>query len=113
MATALIGLLFTLIMSGVALRTNEKLRTEDRLPMQWLLPDEVVWSAPRHFALALLPALAFLSFTGLSVLSLYVQPRPGQEKLLLPSLFAIGLLFLSVQLFHLWMVERSLRRDGD
>lgn len=112
MTTALIGLFFVLAMCGVALRANKRLRTEGRLPMQWLLPDEVVRSAPRPFALALLPALALMIFAGLSVLFLYVRPRPGQEGMLIPSLFAIGLALLASQLFHLWMVERTLRRNG-
>ena len=112
MATALIGTLFFFALCGVAYRANARLRSEDRLPMQWLLPDEVILSAPRGFALAFVPALAFATFAGLAVLSLYTRPRPGQEGMLIPSLIAIGLLFLAVQRFHLWMIERTLRRNG-
>ena len=112
MATALIFVLFFFGFCGVAYRANARLRSEDRLPMQWLLPDEVIWSAPRLIALAFVPALAFLSFAGLTVLSLYTRPRPGQESMVIPSMIAIGLGFLAVQLFHLWMIERTIRRNG-
>ncbi len=111
MSTALIGMLSCLAMCGVAFWANRRLRSEDRLPMQWH-GREVTWSAPRPIALAFVPALAFLVFCGLSVLSLYTRPRPGQEGMVIPSLIAIGLLFLAVQVFHLWMVEKTIRRDG-
>ena len=112
MATALIGMFFVLVLCGVAFRANKRLRSEDRLPMQWLLPDTVIWSAPRPVALAFVPALAFLSFAGLAVLSLYTRPRPGQEFMVIPAMIAIGLVLLGVQLFHLWMVDRTIRRSG-
>jgi len=112
MATTLIGLLFFFGLCGVAYRANARLQGEDRLPMQWLLPDEVILSAPRPFALAFVPALAFMSFAGLAVLSFYTRPRPGQEGMVIPSMIAIGLLFLAVQRFHLWMIERTIRRSG-
>jgi hypothetical protein len=80
--------------------------------MQWLLPDQVTWSAPRRIALAFIPALAFFMFSSLTVISFYTRPRPGQEGLVVPSLIAIGLLLLAVQRFHLWMVERTVRRSG-
>ena len=112
MATALIGTLFVLMMVCVALRANKRLQGEGRLPMQWLLPDEVVLSASRPAALAFVPGLAFLSFAGLTVLSIYTRPRPGQEGLLIPAMVAIGFVFLGTQIFHLWMVKRTLRRKG-
>jgi hypothetical protein len=112
MATALIGMIFFVWLCGVARRANARLQGEDRLPMQWLLPDQVIWSAPRPIALALVPALALVSFAGLAVLSLYTQPRPGQEGMVIPSMIAIGLVFVGVQLFHLRMIERTVRRTG-
>ena len=112
MATALIGTLFVAMMVCIALRANKQLQGEDRLPVQWLLPNQVILSASRPAALAFVPALAFLSFAGLTVLSFYTKPRPGQEGSLLPAMIAIGLIFLGVQLFHLWMVERAIRKNG-
>lgn len=112
MAAALIGALFFFGFCGVAYRANARLQSEDRLPMQWLLPDEVIWSAPRPIALAFVPSLALVTFAGLAVLCLYTRPRPGQEGMVIPSMIAIGLVFLGVQLFHLWMIERTIRRNG-
>lgn len=108
MASALIGILFVSVMVCVALKANKRLQNEDRLPMQWLLPNEVVLSASRPAALAFVPALAFLSFAGLTILSLYTQPRPGQEGMVIPAMLAIGFVFLGVQFFHIWMVERTI-----
>ena len=112
MATALIGVLFFFGLCGIAYRANARLQGEDRLPMQWLLPDEVIWTAPRPIALAFVPALTLVSFAGLAVLSFYTRPRPGQEGMAIPAMIAIGLGFLAVQLFHLRMIERTIRRNG-
>jgi len=112
METALVGTLFCFASCGIALWANKRLRGEARLPMQWLLSGEVTWSAPRPVALAFVPALAVLVFASLAVVFLYTQPRPGQEWMMVPSLFAVGFLFLAVQLFHLWMVEKTVRRNG-
>ena len=110
MATALIGILFVLTLCGIALRADWRLRGEDRLPMQWLLPDQVIWSAPRRIALAFVPTLALVLFGALTLLSFITRPRLGQEYLVVPSLIAVGLLLIGVQRFHLWMVERTLRQ---
>ena len=112
METALLGALFCLAYCGIAIWANKRLRSEARLPMQWWLSGEVTWSAPRPIALAFVPALAVLVFAGLAVISFYTRSRPGQEWMVMPSLFAVGLMFLAVQVFHLWMVEKTVRR-GD
>jgi hypothetical protein len=111
MVTAIIGVLFFFGLCGVAYRANARVQSEYRSPMQWLLPDEVIWSAPRRIALAFVPALALVSFAGLAVLSLYARPRPSQEGMLIPSMIAIGLVFLAIQIFHLRMIERTIYRD--
>ena len=103
---------FGLTLCGLALRANMRLRNEDRLPMQWLLSGEVTWSAPRFMALALIPALGISVFVSFIVLSLNVRPRPGQEGLVLPTFIGIGIIFVAVQLLHLWLVEKTLRRNG-
>jgi hypothetical protein len=111
METALVGTLFCLASCGMAIWANKRLRSEARLPMQWWLGGEVTWSAPRPIALAFVPALTALVFAGLTVLSCYTRPRPGQEGMVIPSLFAVGFIFLAAQVFHLWMVEKTVRRD--
>jgi hypothetical protein len=94
METALIGTLFCLASCGIAIWANRRLRTEARLPMQWWLGGEVTWSAPRPIALAFVPSLAVLVFASLTVLSVYTPPRPGQEGMVIPSLFAVGFIIL-------------------
>jgi hypothetical protein len=80
--------------------------------MQWWLGGEVIWSAPRPIALAFVPALGVLVFASLTVVSFYTRPRPGQEGMVIPSLLAMGFIFLAAQGFHLWMVEKTVRRDN-
>jgi uncharacterized BrkB/YihY/UPF0761 family membrane protein len=111
MATSVISLLFVLVSCGIALLANARFRDEDRLPMQWWLDGEVTWSAPRRMALAFIPALGLLLFASVAVLFLYTTPRPRQEGLVIPSMLAAGILFLAAQLFHLWMVERTVQRS--
>lgn len=112
MTTALIGIAFALVLCGIALRANASFRDEDRLPMQWGLDGEVTWSAPRRIALAFIPAFSILTLLGLTVLLSSARPRPGQEGLVIPSLIAVGMIFLGAQLFHLWMVAKTVRRNG-
>ena len=111
MEAALVGTLFCLASCALAIRANNRLRGEARLPMQWWLGGEVIWSAPRPIALAFVPALAVLVFAGLTVIFFYTRPRPGQEGMLIPSLFAMGFILLAAQVFHLWMVEKTVRRS--
>ena len=110
--TALIALIFCLSFCGVALWANRRLRDHERLPMQWWLTGEVIWSAPRPVALAVIPAFSSIALVGLALLSFNVQPRPGQEGLEMPANIAAGIMLLAVQLFHLWMIEKTIRRKG-
>src|SRR3546814_11186964 len=66
----------------LSVRANSRFRQEQKLPMQWMLSrsrplsSTVLWSAPRIFALSLIPALAIL------VLMLFARSeerRVGQE----------------------------------
>ena len=112
MTPVLISVLFGLAICGVAIWADARFRTEERLPMQCSLDGQVTWSAPRRIALAFIPALSTLMLVGFGVLLSYARPRPGQEGLVIPSLIALGLAFLAAQLFHLWMVDRTVRRNG-
>lgn len=80
--------------------------------MQWWFTGEVTWYAPRPIALALVPTLAFVMVVSLIVLSLSGRPRPGQEGLALPTLIGIGIMFLAIQLLHLWLIEKTFHQDG-
>jgi hypothetical protein len=103
---------FILVLSGLALRANIRLRGEDRLPMQWWFTGEVTWSAPRPIALAFIPALALLTFASLIILLFYMQARSGQEGMVLPTLIGIGSMFLAIQILHLWLIEKTVHGNG-
>ena len=112
MATVGIAFFFGLILCGLSFRANSRFRDEDRLPMQWWLTGEVTWSAPRVVALAFVPALAIIVLTLNAGLALNLRPRPGQEGMVLPAFIGTGILFIAIQLFHFWMIEKTLRRNG-
>jgi hypothetical protein len=106
------ALFFILALAGVALWANSRFRDEARLPMQWWLTGEVTWSAPRPFALAFVPALGAATLAIFAMAAAKVQPRPGQEGLVVPAFVGLGTLFVAVQLLHLWLVEKALSRKG-
>lgn len=113
MSLVITAALFSLALFGLAWRANGRFRREDRLPMQWWLNGEVTWSAPRAIALAFIPALAFFVFASLIVLSRNVAPRPGQEGMVLPTLIGLGATFVFIQILHFWLIEKTLRRNGN
>ncbi len=104
-----VPVIFGLILCVLASRANTRFQGEDRLPMQWWLTGEVTWSAPRGIALAFIPALAI---GVLSISSVMLEPRPGQEDLALPALIGLGVTFVAIQLAHFWMIAKTLRRDA-
>jgi hypothetical protein len=111
MTNVVTAVLFILVSCGIALRANTRLRGEDRLPMQWWIDGQVTWSAPRTVALAFVPALVLAVLVSLIVLLLNLRPRPGQEGLELPALIGLGIIFLAIQLLHVWLIEKTLRRN--
>ncbi|WP_315760818.1 hypothetical protein [Sphingomonas sp. Y38-1Y] len=111
MKTIFIGITFSAVIWSIARCASIRFRDEASLPMQWWLDGEVIWSAPRKIALAFIPAISTLLLIGVGVLLSIVQPRPGQEGLATPTCIALGLLVLGAQLFHLWMVDRSVRQN--
>jgi hypothetical protein len=104
-----IALFFGLALFVLALRANLRLREEERLPMQWWLTGEVTWSAPRLIALALIPTLAIFVLTAYILLAENKLPRAGQEGAVLPIMIFIGVMFIAIQLFHLYMIKKTLR----
>ena len=112
MLLAAVAVAFTCALCLFAFRANARFRNSDLLPMQWWLNGEVTWSAPRVLALSLVPVLAtlVLSLTAMSAVTL--QPRAGQKGLELPALLVIGIIFLAIQRFHLWMIERTVNGNG-
>jgi hypothetical protein len=100
---------FLLVICILAYRANRHFHSESRLPMQWSLTGKVNWSAPRHLALAFMPVLAVALLGFVTVMSMNVPPRAGQEHLVLPVSVAMGATLVAAQLFHFWLIERTLR----
>jgi len=83
--------------------------------MQWSLSRSVPlsrsvnWSAPRALALSFMPVLGcgVLAFFALCAATL--QPRPGQEWMVMPALIVVGALLVAIHLLHLWLINRTLR----
>src|SRR3546814_6359411 len=104
-----------LTMIVLSVRANSRFRQEQKLPMQWMLSrsrplsSTVIWSAPRIFALSLIPALAILVLVLFAIGSFTLTPRPGQEGMMIPSLIFIGGIFLAVQILHLRLISKTLR----
>lgn len=112
MTLALIGIAFGLVFFYLALRADARFRKEARLPMQWWLDGQVTWSAPRRLALAFVPSLSLLMLGGFGVLLANAQPRPGQENMVLPAYVALGLISLGAQILHLWLISKTVQRNG-
>jgi hypothetical protein len=107
-----IAFVFGLTLCGLGFRANEVFRNEQRLPMQWWLNGQVTWSAPRALALAFVPILAVSVLTMYVYFALSIVPRSGQKNLMLPTLIFIGVMFVAIQLLHLWLIRKTLRRNG-
>lgn len=105
-------LLFSLALCGSSLAANRRLRDVDRLPMQWGITGKVTWSAPRALALAFIPAVAVCVMTIYVVLAANLRPRSGQENSVISTLVGIGLMFIAVQLLHLWLIKTFSRGNG-
>lgn len=112
MGACIVAVVFSFVLIGVAIWANARFVAENRLPMQWWLNGEVTWSAPRPIALAFFPAISIVSLLGFALLLSNSPPRTGQEGMVVPGFIALGTIFLAAQLFHVWMVDRTLRRTG-
>ena len=107
-----IGCAFAAVMIWFALRANTRCSGERRLPMQWWLNGEVTWYAPRRVALAFIPTVAIIVFALYVALSLTTKPRAGDEQLVIPAMLFMGFLFLGIQWLHLYLVRKTLLRNG-
>lgn len=95
-----------------AILANMRFRRESRLPMQWWLDGRVTWSALRPVALAFIPVLATGMLGIVAVLSQTLPPRAGQEALVWPVMLGSGALSVAIQLLHLGLIARTVRRPG-
>lgn len=113
MGVLIVSTLFILIICMLAYRAETRFHDEARLPMQWGFTGKVNWTAPRRLALAFMPALACALLGFFTFMSINVGPRAGQEDLVFPILFIIGTTLVAAQLFHFWLIERSIGRGNN
>ena len=99
-------------MIALAILANRRFRHESRLPMQWWLDGKVSWTAPGLVALAFIPVLATGMLGIVAVLSQTLPPRAGQEALVWPVMLGSGALSVAIQLLHLGLIARTVRRPG-
>src|SRR3546814_16111736 len=104
-----------LTMIVLSVRANSRFRQEQKLPMQWMLSrsrplsSTVIWSAPRIFALSLIPALAILVLVLFALGSFTLTPWPGHARTMIPSLLFLVGIFLDVPLLHLLLLSTPYR----
>lgn len=109
MVIGIVSMVFIIVICILAYRANARFRSAARLPMQWGLTGKVTWSAPRPLALAIMPVLAVALLGFVTIMAVIVPPRPGQEHLVLPVSLVMGGALVVAQLFHFWLIDRTLR----
>lgn len=109
MGIVVIAGMFSVVLAVVALWANRRFGDQPSLPMQWGLDGRVNWSAPRVVAVWFIPVLGMAVLAFAAVLGLTTPPRPGQEGLVAPAQFGLGMAFVAVQALHLVLVARTLR----
>jgi hypothetical protein len=112
MGMLVVSAVFVVILTALAYRANTRFRSESRLPMQWGITGAVNWSASRSVALAFIPMLAIGALGFQIFMAMNVPARTGQEGLVFPVLVGTGVTLVAVQLLHLWLIERTLRRNA-
>jgi hypothetical protein len=110
MIQTLIALAAAVALIVMGLRANARFRSEARLPMQWSLTGEVVWTAPRRFALALTPTLSIAALAATVVSTIALEPRPGQEGYEVPIILLVALVFIGAYALHLRLIDKTLTR---
>ncbi|MEH3046579.1 hypothetical protein [Sphingomonas adhaesiva] len=112
MVLLIVSLMLVAISVVLAVRANARFRGEDRIPMQWGITGKVTWSAPRRVAFAVMPLLV-AGMSGFQlIMAITVDPRPGQEGLVLPVLAGIGVTLLAIQLLHARLIAWTLQRHA-
>lgn len=112
MVMIVVSAVFVVILTAFAYRANMRLRSKNRLPMQWGVTGAVNWSAPRSVALSFMPILATAVLGFQVFMALYIPARAGRESLVLPVLVGTGVTLVAIQLLHFWLIDRILRRNA-
>lgn len=97
----------------MSVRANRKFRAIDRLPMQWSGHGDVNWTAPRVVALAVMPALGTLILCAASLSAIFVEPRAGQENMVVPVMLILALVPIGIHHLHITLIARHLNKAGD
>lgn len=100
------------LLFAMSLRANHRCKMEPRLPMQWGLDGSVNWTAPRRTALAFTPILAGVCLAAIVALTAFLEPRAGQEDLVVPVNFFVAMVFVCAHALHLWFIRRTVQRRG-
>jgi hypothetical protein len=111
MIELLIAFVSVVLLAIASIRANNRLRHQERLPMQWSFTGKVNWTASRRIALAFTPALAALILGATAIaISASGDARPGQEGMGPPVVLMIGMVFVAVHVLHLRLIDRSLAK---
>ena len=113
MEVVIVSVVVVVTMALSARRADARFRGAARVPMQWGPTGQVTWSAPRRLALAFMPVLAAALLAFVTVLSMIVPQRAGQEGLVLPVTMGIGVTLVAAQFLHFWLIGRTLRGRRD
>lgn len=95
------------VLIAMSVRADSRFSHRERLPMQWSFGGSVNWTAPRRVALALTPTLALLCLLAAVVSTALLEPRPGQEGLEGLVVLLLGMGFVAVHAFHLWLIGKA------
>lgn len=113
MLPILVTVLASITLMLRARRANTLFKKEERLPMQWSGQGEVSWTTPRVAALAAMPVLGTLILCVASLSFIFVEPRSGQENMVIPAMLVLALVPIGIQHLHITMMARYLDRTGD
>jgi hypothetical protein len=109
MGAYIFAAVIVLLMVVISLLANAKFKNCARLPMQWSFTGKVNWTAPRFFALSFHPLLAVFLLAVMMVISIYNDPRPGDEKIAKALPIIIAGLLLFIQVVHLALMKWTMR----
>jgi len=112
MVQSFLAIIAVAILIAMSLQANSHFSDQARLPMQWGIDGSDNWTAPRRVALSFTPALAAIVLATTTIATLLFAPKPGQEGVEIRVVIMLGLGFIAVHAFHLWLIEKTTNRRG-
>ena len=101
------------LLAFMSVRANRQFLATERWPMQWSGQGQVNWTAPRVFALAIIPTLATLILCAACLSFIFLPSRPGQESMIMPAMLILAIVPLGIHHFHITLIARHLSKAGD